>query len=466
MTTFGSLQEEARDRFMDMKADIDRLRLLGIRKELQMRATSNIVVTYPSKQDLEPEGKLPLRTRVPRINNPNTLYMHIPFCSAICSYCDFARSAAGPDDRRIGDYLTLLEQEAAMWRRHHGAPVPVESIYVGGGTPTLLHADALRRALEIIDENFVLAPAGEFTLEASPQTVTFEKLALAKSCGVNRVSMGAESFTPRILTEMRREPDVEAIFSAIDTIKEAGIAHIDVDLIRGYPSQTTADLVRDLEGMQRADTPSVTSYQYSLKPHAIDKKRLKEFALEQDKSILSHIMFVLGAERLGYLHRAPLVDWFIKGPEWVYQQQIQKWLGMFNLIGIGLGAYGYVDGTQYINFEDRKRYGEAVKNRQMPVGKATELSDEEIMRRRMIFGLKGHVDRREFRNTYGVDVTEAPFREELESIAAAGGLDISDATVRLSKAGALFADWIQMAFYSASYKEKERRRIMPPVGAL
>jgi len=455
MTEFSHLQEEALDLFGQMTPTIDKLRALGIKKDLHQRSTSNIIVTYPAKQDLDHfNERVPFFSKQ-GIKGPSTLYVHIPFCSSICSYCSFARSAAGCNDSKISDYLGVLAKEAEMWKQTAEKPIPVESIYIGGGTPTLLAPSLLEKLFETIKANFALRDGGEFTLEASPNTTTSEKFALAKCYGVNRASMGVESFNGHILADMRREADVKKIFDAINSIREAGIDHIDIDMIRGHPRQTFADIENDLIGMQRANAPSVTSYQYVLKNQSLDKKRFgNDFALEQDQLVLSHLAFILGAERLGYMHQAPLVDWFVKGPDWTYQQQIQKWLKMANLIGIGLGAYGYVNGVQYINFEDRKRYADSLMAKESPVEKATRLSHEETMRRRMIFGLKGYVDRHEFRKTYGVDVLDTPFWEELETLVEAGAIEMTAATVKLSKAGALFADWIQMKFYSSAYKEK------------
>lgn len=455
-SAFGNVWEEAQDHFSQMRQEIETLRALGIKKDVQQqRSTSNIIVTYPAKQDLDFIGKqLPSFTNL-CLRDSNTLYVHIPFCSSICSYCSFARTAAGCDDNRISEYLGLLEKEAAKWKSDFGARIPVDSIYIGGGTPTLLSPSLLERLFEIIDANFLLAKDGEYTLEASPYTTTIEKFALAKSYGVNRTSMGVESFNAHVLADMGRDADVKKIYSAIQSIKSAGIDHIDIDLIRGYPSQTVTDLENDLIGMQNADVPSITSYQYSVKNGSIDKKKFGEdFTIEQDRLILSHLAFIAGAERLGYRHQAPLIDWFVKGPEWAYQQQIQKWLKMTNLIGLGLGAYGYVNGVQYINTENRKHYAEAVSMGHSPIEKATRLSYEEIMRRKMIFGLKGYIDRQEFRYVYGIDVLDAPFGEELETLIDAGGIEVTDATVKLSKAGTLFADWIQMQFYSDKYKHK------------
>ncbi|MCL4527380.1 MAG: coproporphyrinogen III oxidase family protein [Gammaproteobacteria bacterium] len=421
-----------------------------------MRNASNIVVMYPSKQDLNTRDTNKLYSA--RLRTINTLYVHIPFCTGICSYCDFARTATTPSDGRIAKYLHLLEQEASLLNSLYGTRIPVASIYIGGGTPTLLDEPALQTLFELIHAHFTIASGEEFTLEGSPETISIRKILLAKQYGVNRISIGAESFNNDVLISMRRRADNTGIFSAINNVRKAGIDHIDIDLIRGYPGYSVEAVLGDLKGIEIANTPSVTSYQYSIKPKAIDRKHLKTPMFDQEQQIFTHILFIAGMKRLGYQHRSPLVDWFTKGPRWTYRQQLQKWQDMANLIGIGLGSYGYIDGIQYINFDNFHDYENCVINHRLPTEKANLLTTDEIMHRRVIFGLKGNISRAEFRHTYGIDITEAHFQHTLKRLTEAGGIDITEASIRLSDAGALFADWLQMSFYSDYYHQREASR--------
>lgn len=458
--TLYNIVEEATENYEAIKPVIERLRANGIKKELLMRNASNIVVMYPSKQDLDTFKTTKYGSL--KFLGINTLYVHIPFCTSICSYCDFARTASASNDTRIVKYLELLAREASLLVSLYGAKIPVVSIYIGGGTPTLLSESSMQKLFDIIINNFTLISGGEFTLEGSPETVSVNKIMLAKTYGVNRVSLGAESFNDNILSSMRRTTDSNGILKAINNVRIAGIRHIDIDLIRGYPGYTVESVLSDLDGVRIADTPSVTSYQYAVKPKAIDKKRFSNMKFVDDQQTFLHILFLTGMKRLGYQHQSPLVDWFVKGQNSEYKQQLQKWLDMVNLIGIGVGSYGYVDGLQYINFEKYSDYEQSILSDHLPIDKASELTKNEIMHRRMIFGLKGYIDREQFKLAYGVDVLEAPFKYTLHSLIEAGGIDLTENAVRLSDAGMLFADWIQMEFYSDFYKYREMKRTKTP----
>jgi len=448
------LEEEARSKLVEMKPTIEKLRQLDLGTDWRMKDgdTSQTVVTYPPIGAAKSEN-ITEALQLVRFDGPVSLYIHIPFCNSVCSYCNYARSVNGKNSEEIENYLKLVTKEITLWRKKAGsAPIPVESIYIGGGTPTVLSPKMLEGLLTTIKKNFVLRDKGEFTLETSPATATADKFCLASNYGVNRVSMGVESFNPHILQKMGRDTNVGKIFLALDEIRSAGIQHIDIDLIRGYPGQTPDDLVRDLEGMRRADTPSVTSYQYMIKPKSKDEIRLGDLAANQNDLALLHVMFIAGARRLGYRHQEPLVDWFVKDSVWVYQQQIQKWMGGIDLIGIGLGAYGNVGNVQYFNHQSRSSYKAAIEGGVLPMEKATILSEDESMRKRVILGIKGHIDRKQFRQTFGTDVFETPMGRDLDTLVEAGALYKTASAVGMTPVGVLFAGAIQKRLFSPTYK--------------
>ncbi len=157
------------------------------------------------------------------------LYVHIPFCSSFCIYCDFYSEVA---PERVDAYLEALGREAAS--RKNELSVPPSTLYVGGGTPSLLSERQFSKLSEILRKNFDLSQVGEFTVEANPDDITPEKLALWRSCGVNRLSIGVQSFCDAHLKWMRRRHDSSAAARAFRMAREAGFGNISLDLIFGY----------------------------------------------------------------------------------------------------------------------------------------------------------------------------------------------------------------------------------------
>lgn len=481
MISFFGLERKARKDLKKMGPAIDAMNALGIELNGKMGSedTSQTVVSYP------PIGAATVDNvseflRLAEIKGPTTLYIQIPFCPRHCSYCGYNSRVVGNSLNKSNDgtllssgvgkhateviaYLKQVETEITLWRQRNGGdPIPVESIYIGGGTPTVLNTAMLKHVFELVKNNFILSDGGEFTLETSPGTASFEKFFLARQYGVNRASMGVQSFNPDILRAMNRSEDIHEIDRAIVNMREAGVRSIDIDMMRGHPLQTPQHLIKDLEGVQRAyelGLASVTSYQYMLKPNSVDQKRYGDFAFNKN-TLLLHQMFIRGAEQIGLRHQTPLVDWFVKGPEYVYRQQIQKWMGRIDMIGIGPDAYGNIGNYQYYNhslpsrcdLEKSNLYEGAIASGALPVAKVAKVSYDESLRRDAIFGIKGFLDRQKFTEVHGVDVMDTSFGEEINALIGAGALEKTSSIIRMTPAGVLFASEVQKYLFSSALK--------------
>jgi len=257
------LISRANEKLEKLSSVIDKLHGLGIFKMFEMgNKSSQIVVTYPPLEKLDDyRGEEFLEG----ISGKSVLYVHIPFCTGICTYCNYSRTAVSEKDEKIKNYLDYLDKESSLLKSEiELEKIPVESIYIGGGTPTLLGEEDLEKLLKIIERDFSLANEGEYTIEGSPETITIGKVALAKFYGVNRVSIGVESFNDGILERIGRRHDVVGVFEAIESIRKAGISEIDIDLIRGLPNYSVEMVINDIDFIKRLNVPSVTSYQLSL----------------------------------------------------------------------------------------------------------------------------------------------------------------------------------------------------------
>jgi oxygen-independent coproporphyrinogen-3 oxidase len=171
------------------------------------------------------------------------VYLHVPFCSRRCTYCDF--SIAVRRSVPVDEYLAALGAELTT-RFASAAPQPVDTIYLGGGTPSRLGGPGVARAIELVQRHFPLAAGGELTIEANPEDVTREAASEWASSGVNRLSIGSQSFDDRVLSWMHRTHDSNAIERAVAIARSAGIENLSLDLIFALPETLERDFEADV----------------------------------------------------------------------------------------------------------------------------------------------------------------------------------------------------------------------------
>ncbi|MFL5967016.1 MAG: radical SAM family heme chaperone HemW [Gaiellaceae bacterium] len=184
------------------------------------------------------------------------LYVHLPFCAHRCGYCDFVTLVDRVDQHDA--YATALVAELALER--DVLAQQLETVFVGGGTPTFTEPHALARVLES------LPPANEVTVEANPETVTPELAALLRSHGVNRVSLGAQTFRAHLLAALERRADADTIRRAVGVLRTAGFDNVSLDLIYGIPGQSVADLDADLDDALALTPEHISAYELEAKP--------------------------------------------------------------------------------------------------------------------------------------------------------------------------------------------------------
>src|SRR5262249_22699850 len=184
------------------------------------------------------------------------LYVHLPFCSSRCGYCDFV-TVVGRDDQH-GRYVEALLHELEL--EHGLLDDPLETVFIGGGTPTFTEAAALESLLA------ALPPCDELTIEANPETVTPELAALIRDGGARRVSLGVQSFRPQLLETLDRQAGPEDARRAFAILRDAGFDNLSLDLLYGIPGQSTADLEYDLEQTLALGPEHVSAYELEAKP--------------------------------------------------------------------------------------------------------------------------------------------------------------------------------------------------------
>ncbi|MEO6807658.1 MAG: radical SAM family heme chaperone HemW [Isosphaeraceae bacterium] len=370
----------------------------------------------------------------PRWVWPLAAYIHIPFCAHKCGYCDFA-SLAGADDQ-ADRYLDALAREMAF----QGRPNEVDTIFIGGGTPTRLDARQLGRLLADVRRWFPLAEGGEWTVEANPGTLDQEKVDVLAEGGVNRVSLGAQSFQPALLRALERNHGPEEVPRALDLIRP-GFDQWSFDLIFGVPGSTLEDWEADLEAALALRPAHLSCYGLVYEKgtslwkqwHAGQVKAVDE---EQERSMYAHTMDRLACEGLemyeisnfarpGHESRHNLVYWSNDA-----------------YFGVGLGAARYLNGVRSVNTRDLPSYLRRIEAGIEATGPTETLEPEAraretamLMLRRTVQG----IDREDFAVRTGFDL-DALAGPALRRHTSGGLLEDDGRRVRFTREGLFLAD--------------------------
>lgn len=316
------------------------------------------------------------------MNGARHLYLHLPFCSARCGYCDFVTVVGRRADH--AGYVDAVLQELAL-EHAHVAP-ELETIYLGGGTPTFTEPDALEHLLR------ALPACDELTVEANPETVTPELAALLTRNRVDRVSIGAQSFHTRLLDVLERRATPEDVRRAVHRLRDAGIGNISIDLIYGIPGEKPADLARDLAEIVELAPEHVSAYELEAKPgtrftHAHgDELAQQAEALEGSFEAVVDALtaagyrwyetanFCLTAERVG-------------GRDLRARHNLGYWRGE-DYLGIGVGAVSTIENRRWRNAPSLTRYVAALADGQTPPREVEDLGGGVRGIERVMLGLR------------------------------------------------------------------------------
>lgn len=318
------------------------------------------------------------------------LYIHIPFCESICHYCDFVKRKP-KDDHMIDEYLDALHQEIASYRSHFST---IETIYIGGGTPSMLSYSQLRRLFEMIKE---IKPS-EYTIEVNPESYTLEKGELFKEYGINRISLGVQTFNEDLLQSLNRKHTKSQIYTAIHQLKSIGIDNISVDLIYAIPGQTLAMLDEDLDIIESLKIPHVSCYSLILEEktyfyHLFLKGLFK--TMDEDTEALMYEKVMERLQSFGYEHYE--ISNYAKDHHYSKHNLLYWTLGEY--IGVGAGAHGLIDGYRTYNHRVISTYLSTPLERKEIQTREQNIQDELIFGLRKMSGIniKTLEDRYDFR---------------------------------------------------------------------
>ena len=307
------------------------------------------------------------------------LYVHLPFCAHRCGYCDFVTVVGRAGDR--GAYVDALLAELELERGLLAEQA--DTVFLGGGTPTLTEPAALARLLA------GLPRAAETTVEANPETVTPGLAALLREHGVNRVSLGAQSFQPHLLATLERRARPEDVRGAVRTLREAGFDNVSLDLIYGIPGQSEADLERDLAEAIALEPEHLSCYELEAKPGTRFTHAHGEELERQADAMEDYFERVVEALTVaGYRWYETANFCRIDGARDLRaHHNLGYWLGR-DYLGIGIGAVSTVAGNRWRNAPSLPRYLAALEGGERPARELEPLDPDVRARERVILGLR------------------------------------------------------------------------------
>ena len=369
---------------------------------------------------------------------PTSAYVHIPFCTQICYYCDFSKVFI--KNQPVDSYLEHLLEEFRSYDIQK-----LRTLYIGGGTPTALSAPQLEVLLDGLTKNLDLSVLEELTIEANPGDLDEDKIAVLKQSPVNRVSLGVQTFDDKMLKKIGRSHLEKDIYENIDRLKLAGFDNISIDLIYALPGQTMAQVKDNVAKAISLDIPHMSLYSLILENHTVFMNRMRRGKLPLPKEELEAEMFeyiIAELERAGFEHYE-ISNFSKSGFE--SRHNLMYWDNA-EYYGIGAGASGYVNGVRYKNHGPIRHYLNAVEAGNARITEE-HLSQREQMEEEMFLGLrkKSGVSMARFEEKFGRSF-DGLYGEIIRDLVQQGLMQIDGDRVRMTKRGLFLGDTVAERF--------------------
>ncbi len=311
-------------------------------------------------------------------------YIHIPFCEHICFYCDFNKVFI--EGQPVDEYIESLIKEIRLTREKYPSE-KTETIYIGGGTPTSLSASQLDALLKGVREELPFTDGDEFTVEANPGDLTLEKLQVLQNYGVNRLSMGVQSFNDRLLKKIGRKHTAQDVYDTMKIFEAADFRNVSIDLIFALPNQTIEDFEDTLNQALSLDLPHYSMYSLILENKTMFYNWARQGRLHLPGIDVEGDMFELAIERMTKAgrHQYEVSNFCIPGKE--SRHNLVYWNNE-HYYGLGAGASGYLGNVRYKNHGPIQHYLKPLKENQLPTITVDTLTKENQMEEEMFLGLR------------------------------------------------------------------------------
>ena len=331
-----------------------------------------------------PEGDpAPGDGRLPNVGNlknkPFSLYVHVPYCSKRCGYCDFNTYTPSELDRddQIESWLQSAIKETVFARKILGEELTVDTIFFGGGTPSLLDASVVKEFLNNVSKHFTLKKDLEITLEANPDTITQSKAEDWRKAGINRISLGMQSSAKNVLQVLDRTHNPANVLTSVEILKKAGFDNFSLDLIYGTPGESLEDWSNTLKDAIAINPPHISAYSLVIEPGTKMGSQLSRGEIKAVNDDDAADKYQLAEKMLtenGYSWYE-ISNWAKENKE--CQHNLNYWKGN-NWWGIGPGAHSHINGVRWWNQKLPKNWRESLDKDQSPALARETLTNEQI----------------------------------------------------------------------------------------
>lgn len=379
------------------------------------------------------------------IDNMKSAYIHIPFCEHICFYCDFNKVFLR--GQPVDEYIDCLLQEISWTREKYNDQEKMETLYIGGGTPTSLTAQQLDRLLSGIQSILpVNKEEYEFTIEANPGDLTQDKLLVFKEYGINRLSLGVQTFDDRLLKKIGRKHTAAEVFQTLDLIAKEGFENVSIDLIYALPNQSLSSYAATLDQAIALNLPHYSLYSLILENQTIFANWARKGRLPLPSQEVEAEMFELTQAKMNAtgLHQYEISNFSREGKE--SRHNLVYW-NNDHYYGFGAGASGYVGTERYRNHGPIQHYLQPLREGRLPILEIEPLTLHNQMEEEMFLGLrkKTGVSRLVFEQKFGHSFEEI-YGEVANQLLQKGWLEEEGQRIRLSAKGLMIGNEVFQEF--------------------
>jgi putative oxygen-independent coproporphyrinogen III oxidase len=384
-----------------------------------------------------------MKERNTAFDNKVSAYIHIPFCEHICYYCDFNKVFL--EGQPVDEYIQALLTEIRLTKEQYPSK-DTETIYIGGGTPTSLSATQLAVLLKGVRELLPFDDTHEFTVEANPGDLTQEKLRVLKEFGVNRLSMGVQTFDDRLLKKIGRKHTAADVYDTMKFLEKEQFSNVSIDLIYALPGQTLADFRDTLKRAIELDLPHYSLYSLILENKTMFMNLVRQGRLELPDQEIEAQMFeetITAMEKAGR-HQYEVSNFSLKGKE--SQHNLVYWDNA-HYYGFGAGASGYLGHTRYRNHGPIQHYLKPLREGRLPTLETESLTLNNQIEEEMFLGLrkKAGVSKAKFAAKFGRPLIEV-YQTTIPELIQKGLLIENEETFQLTEKGLFVGNDVFEAF--------------------
>lgn len=377
------------------------------------------------------------------------LYLHIPFCHSKCTYCSFI--TGGFEDSLAERYLSALLKE--LDSTANSLPLParkIDTIYFGGGTPSIISPDWIERLLNACNKNFSVDEKAEITIETNPADISSEQIKHYKNIGINRVSLGVQSFIDEQLKEIGRDHSAQEARLAIEKLREAGFKNISLDLIAGLPNQTLSQWEYNLSSALFFNPEHLSIYLLEIKEGTTLYAQIRSGKLKTPDEDLAAEMYDLLVDKLlenGYKHYEISNFAKVENGTIFSSKHNQKYWQDIPYYGLGVSAHSYFNQTRYANAKSTHTYINKIESCGQAITEHIFLKEKEriqeaiMLRLRLIEG----INLEEFKSCYNFDIL-ANYQEAFSDLLENKLLEVVNGHLRLTRQGILFSNEVFVLF--------------------